>query len=73
MRQNDKQQRKSLLRELTLFSQIGINMASCVLLGVFAGQFLDRRFNTSPWLLLVFSLAGVAAAYKALFDWAKRM
>ena len=73
MPHNDKQQRKNLLRGLTLFSQIGISMASCVLLGVFVGQFLDRRFDTSPWFLLVFSLVGVAAAYKALFDWAKRM
>ena len=73
MPHNREQRHKNFLRGLTLFSQIGFSMASCVLLGVFAGQFLDRRFDTSPWLLLVFSLAGVAAAYKALFDWAKRM
>ena len=73
MPDNKQQQRKNLMQGLTFFSQIGISMASCVLLGVVAGGFLDRRFDTSPWLLLVFSLFGVAASFKVLFDWAKKM
>ena len=68
-----KQQNKNLLQGLTFFSQIGIRMASCVLLGVVVGNFLDRYFDTSPWLLLVFSLSGVAASFKVLLDWARRM
>ena len=73
MSDNGKQQHNDLLKGLSFFSRIGFSMAFCVLLGVFAGQFLDRRFDTSPWLLLVFSLVGVAASFKVLFDCAKKM
>ena len=68
-----KQQRNNLLQGLSLFSQIGFSMASCVLFGVLAGKFLDTRLGTSPWLLLLFSLVGVAASFKVLFDLVKRM
>jgi ATP synthase protein I len=47
-------------------------MAACVLIGVFLGRFLDNLLNTSPWLLLLFSLLGVGAALKALFDLAAK-
>ncbi len=59
---------KEFLRALTFFSQVGITMAACVLIGVLLGKFLDGLLGTSPWLLLVFSLLGAAAAFKAMFD-----
>jgi ATP synthase protein I len=62
------QQYKGYLRALSFFSQIGITMAACVFIGVFLGRFLDNLAGTSPWLLLLFSLSGAAAALKALFD-----
>jgi F0F1-type ATP synthase assembly protein I len=34
---------------------------------------LDSLLGTAPWLLLVFSLLGAAAAFKSLIDMAKRM
>ncbi|MGI6161248.1 MAG: AtpZ/AtpI family protein [Christensenellales bacterium] len=60
------------MKALSFFSQIGITMAACVLIGVFLGRFLDNLLNTSPWLLLLFSLLGVGAALKALFDLAAK-
>ncbi len=59
---------RELLRALSFFSQIGITMAACVLIGVLLGKFLDGLLGTSPWLLLVFSLLGAGAALKAVFD-----
>lgn len=67
----DKKQTGELLRALSFFSQIGITMAACVFIGVFIGRFLDNLFRTTPWLLLLFSLLGAAAALKALFDFGK--
>ena len=72
MGQNDKRQSKNFLRGLVLFSQIGISMAFCVLLGVLVGGFLDRRLETSPWLLMIFSIIGVAASFKVLYDFTKK-
>lgn len=61
-------QRREVLRSLALLSQIGITIIACVMIGVFFGRFLDNLLGTSPWLLLVFSLLGAAAAFKSIFD-----
>ena len=53
---------------LGYLTQLGITMAATVMVGVFLGKFLDGVFNTSPWLLLVFSLLGAAAAIINLFN-----
>ena len=73
MPRDEEQQHKNLLRGVMAVSRIGINMASCVLIGIFIGQFLDRRFGASPWFLLFFSLLGVAVSFKVLIDFAKKM
>jgi ATP synthase protein I len=71
-RENGKKQGRELLRALSFFSQIGITMAACVLIGVFLGRFLDNLLGTSPWLLLLFSILGAVAALKAIFDLGQR-
>ena len=68
----DKKKKRGVLRALSFSSQIGITMAACVFIGVFGGRFLDGWLGTSPWLLLVFSLLGVAAAFRAIFQLAKK-
>ena len=59
-------------KALAHMSQIGLRIAACVFIGVFLGRCLDRVLGTSPWLLLLFSLLGVGAAFKMLFDSAKK-
>lgn len=61
------------VKGMSQLSQIGITIIVCVLIGVFAGRFLDNLFNTTPWLLLVFSFLGAGAAFKYLYDLTKRM
>jgi len=43
-------------------------MAASVLVGVLLGKYLDGLLDTTPWLLLIFSLLGVGAAIKSLFN-----
>ena len=62
-----------LVQGLSQLSQIGITILACILIGVFAGRFLDSVFNSSPWLLLVFSLLGAGAAFKYLYDLTKKI
>ena len=68
MPHNKKEQRGQMLRAFSLFSQIGITMATCVLVGVILGRLLDDALGTSPWLPLLFSLLGAGASFKALYD-----
>jgi ATP synthase protein I len=67
-----KQDRKNIMRAVAYMSQIAVTMAACVLIGVLLGHFLDNRLGTGPWLVLVFSFLGSVAAFKAMFDIAKK-
>ena len=73
MSRKDKKNRSDMMRALGMLSQIGLSIVVCVGLGVFLGRFLDGFFNTSPWLLLVFTLLGAAAAVKSMYDMANRV
>ncbi|MDD2427267.1 MAG: AtpZ/AtpI family protein [Eubacteriales bacterium] len=53
-------------------TQIGITLAVTVFIGVLIGRVLDDWLGTEPWLLLLFSILGAAAAIKQLFDMSKR-
>jgi len=54
------------------FASVGLEMGLCVAIGAGIGYWLDSRFGTKPWLLLFFLLCGIAAAFKAVIDAAKR-
>ena len=51
-------------RELAYFSSIGISIALAIFIGLFVGIDLDRRFDTSPWLTLIFLAIGIAAGFR---------
>ena len=68
---NKKTEKFETLRALGKLSQIGFTVAASILVGVFVGRFLDSLLGTEPWLLLAFSLFGVGAAFKALFNISK--
>lgn len=61
-------QKQKTIRALADFSQIGITMAASVLVGVLLGKYLDKWLGTEPWFLLIFSLLGVVAAIRSLFQ-----
>lgn len=65
---NKSSKNSETFRALANFSQIGVTMAASVLVGVLLGKYLDGYLGTTPWLLLIFSLLGVGAAVKALFN-----
>ena len=59
---------REIVKALGLFSQIGVTVVACILVGVFLGWWLDRLLGTAPWLLLLCSFLGVGAAFKMLFE-----
>jgi len=72
MPEDNNKHRRELIKSLSIISQIGFMVAACLFIGVMSGRYLDRLFGTSPWLLLLFSLLGMGAAFKSLFDFAKK-
>jgi ATP synthase protein I len=51
---------------------LGLEMGLAVLVGWWIGQWLDGRFATGPYLMLLFLGFGIAAAFKALFRAARQ-
>lgn len=46
---------------------LGLVFPLCIGLGYAAGYGLDRVFGTRPWMAIIFTVLGIAAAFVQLF------
>ncbi len=58
---------KKMIRTLGQLSTVGLAMALSIALGAGIGYYLDKRFETKPWLFFVFLGFGIAAAFRNLY------
>ena len=58
---------KKLFRTLGYLSTVGLSMALSVGIGAVLGHYLDKKFDTHPWLFFIFLGFGIAAAFRNLF------
>lgn len=58
---------KSALKNIALISQVGISMAAPILLGVFIGQWIDKKVGTEGIFMLIFIFLGVGGGFMNLF------
>ena len=54
------------------YGTVGLELVLSVIVGLFAGQVLDRRFHTTPWLMLIGLAYGIAAGVRGLYRAAQR-
>jgi Uncharacterized protein conserved in bacteria len=54
-------------RAITLVTLIGVDMAVCVVAGVFLGKYLDGLFATNPLFLMVGLLAGLGIGVYSVY------
>ncbi len=59
--------RNNTLSNLSLITYIGVHMTVPIVAGLFAGQWIDNKLNTSPIFLFVFIILGVVVAFMNLF------
>ena len=69
----NKGQGNEFARAFAHLLQIGVTIIACIGVGIFLGWLLDSLLGTEPWLLLVFTLLGIAAAFKSIFEFAKKV
>ena len=67
-----KKEYKSIGRAFALITFMGVSVMICIGVGIFIGWLLDNWLGTSPWLLMVFTILGIIAAIKSMYDMAKR-
>jgi F0F1-type ATP synthase assembly protein I len=49
------------------FAGAGFQFAATVIIGVFAGIWLDKRLGTSPWLTIVLVFLGAGIGFYSLY------
>jgi len=65
--------RRPNYRRLAALSSLGLMLPSSIAVGLFMGYFLDKLLGTEPWLLIIFTLLGVASGFLSLFRGLKRL
>jgi ATP synthase protein I len=63
----DEQRPRPDLRRLAELASVGLILPSSIAVGLFFGYFLDRWLGTEPWLLLTFTVLGIASGLLSLF------
>ena len=59
-----KKETRKWIRELAFYSSLGFSVSLSIFIGLGIGVYLDRRFETAPWLTLIFLGFGIAAGYR---------
>jgi ATP synthase protein I len=59
-----KKETRRYLKELGYYSSLGLSVSLSIVIGLALGVYLDRRFDTSPWLTLIFLVLGILAGFR---------
>ncbi len=63
----------NIFYKLLFLSTLGLEMGICVGVGVYGGIWLDRKFNTSPYLTIFGIIVGFGAAIKSFMRMFKKL
>ena len=55
---------KRFLRELAVYSSLGLSVALSIFIGLAVGIYLDRRFESTPWCTLIFLMLGIIGGFR---------
>ncbi len=64
---------RSTFRALGLTGGIGAAMAASILGGYFVGRYLDAKFGTAPWLLILTLLLCMTAGFLEVYKIVKKV
>ncbi|MBF0170643.1 MAG: AtpZ/AtpI family protein [Nitrospinae bacterium] len=59
-------------RQLYMLTTVGTQLVVSIVIGVWFGLWLDGKFGTKPWLMLLFLLFGVIAGFRNVYRMAVR-
>lgn len=61
------------LRYLGIVFQVGLGFVASIVVAIFLGAYFDKRFGTSPFLLVLFLLSGLAAGFASAIQTLKKV
>lgn len=59
-----KRETRRMMRELASYASLGLTVALSIFIGLAIGVYLDGKFDSSPWLTLIFLGLGIVAGYR---------
>jgi ATP synthase protein I len=59
-----KRETRRVLRDWAYYSSLGLQVSLSIVIGLGAGVFLDRKFDTAPWLTLILLFMGIIAGFR---------
>ena len=62
-----KEDTKKSLKLVGLASTLGLTIVIATFIGLAVGLWLDRVFNTSPWLTVIFLVFGIIAGFRNFY------
>jgi len=62
-----KEDTKKALRLVGLASTLGLTIVIATFIGLALGLWLDKVFNTSPWLTVIFLILGIIAGFRNFY------
>jgi ATP synthase protein I len=62
-----KEDTKKALKLAGLASTLGLTIVIATFIGLALGLWLDRVFNTSPWLTVIFLIVGIIAGFRNFY------
>ena len=65
-REERRKQRRNL-RHVAEASSLGLMFPIAIAIGYFWGKWMDRVFDTTPWMTYIFTACGLIAAFVNLF------
>ena len=62
-----KEDTRKALRLVGFASTLGLTIVIATFIGLALGLWLDRVFNTSPWLTVIFLIVGIIAGFRNFY------
>lgn len=69
----NKDKNSETYRVLGLVGSFGFTTAGAIAGGYFIGSYLDRKFNTSPWIMVSFIMLGIIGSFIEFFKLVKKL
>ena len=67
-----KEDTRKALKLVGLASTLGLTIVIATFIGLALGLWLDRVFNTSPWLTVIFLILGIIAGFRNFYRFMSR-
>jgi len=61
--QREKEGLKKSLRTVSIIGSFGFVMGACIFVGYYLGSYVDKKFGTAPWFMLLFLILFMVGAF----------